>query len=337
MNDLNNKTEHAVRIHAYGGPEAMQYEAVEVPAPGMGEVQIRQSAVGINYLDTYHRRGIFPLPQLPCALGVEAAGTVVAVGSGVKRFRVGDRVSYAYPPVGSYASLRNLSENYLVKLPETVDFEQAAAATLQGLTVHMLLRKVTRLLAGQSILVHSAAGGLGSLLTQWSKSMGLHVIGVVGSEVKVELAKGNGCDEVIVGSRESFVDGVRRITGSQGVDVVFEGLGASVFHDSLSIIKPFGQIVNLGQVAEGLPSVALADLGPARSLTVSVPGVFAYAKTNSDLQGAADELFGLIADGALKVSVGARFLLSQAADAHRALESRATTGSLVLLPEGGRS
>ncbi|MBF5007264.1 quinone oxidoreductase family protein [Diaphorobacter caeni] len=337
MSDLNNKTEYAVRIHAYGGPEAMQYEAVEIPAPAEGEVQIRQSAVGINYLDTYHRRGIFPLSQLPGALGVEAAGTVVAVGGGVKRFREGDRVSYACPPIGSYASLRNLSESYLVKLPEAVTFEQAAAATLQGLTVHMLLSKVTRLRAGQSILVHSAAGGLGSLLTQWARRMNLQVIGVVGSEAKVEAAKGNGCDEVIVGSREPFVDGVRRITGSQGVDVVFEGLGGSVFHDSLSIIKPFGQIVNLGQVAEGLPSVPLADLGPARSLTVSVPGVFAYVKSQPNLQGAADELFGLIADGALNVHVGGRFPLSQAADAHRALESRSTTGSLVLLPQGGMS
>ena len=333
MKDIH-KTEHAVRIHAYGGPEAMHYEAVEVPAPGVGEVQIRQSAVGINYLDTYHRRGVFPLPQLPGALGVEAAGTVVAVGSGVTRFKEGDRISYACPPIGSYASLRNLPENFLIKLPSSVGFEQAAAATLQGLTVHMLLRKVTRLQSGQSILVHSAAGGLGSLLTQWAKRMGLHVIGIVGSDAKLETARSNGCDEVIVGSRENFVDGVRRITGSQGVDVVFEGLGGSVFHDSLSIIKPFGQIVNLGQVADGLPSVALSDLGPARSLTVSVPGVFAYVRTHSDLQSAADELFGLIADGALKVGIGARFALSQAADAHRALESRATTGSLVLLPQG---
>lgn len=327
-------TEHAVRIRAYGGPEEMRYEVVDVSAPDTGEVQIRQSAVGVNYLDTYHRRGIFPLPKLPGALGVEAAGTVVAVGHGVTRFKEGDRISYACPPIGSYASLRNLSENHLIKLPQSVAFEQAAAATLQGLTVHMLLRKVTRLQPGQSILVHSAAGGLGSLLTQWAKRMGLHVIGVVGSDAKVATAKGNGCDDVIIGSQESFVEGVRRITGNQGVDVVFEGLGGSVFHDSLTIIRPFGQIVNLGQVAEGLPSVALADLGPARSLTVSVPGVFAYVRTHLELQHAADELFGLIADGALKVSVGGRFALNQAAEAHRALESRTTTGSLVLLPEG---
>ncbi|WP_353233699.1 quinone oxidoreductase [Diaphorobacter ruginosibacter] len=334
MNDSNKTTEYAVRIHAYGGPQAMVYEAVDVPAPAPGEVQIRQSAIGINYLDTYHRRGIFPIPLLPGALGVEAAGTVVAVGQGVTGFRQGDRVSYACPPVGSYASLRNLPGRHLVKLPDAVGFEQAAAATLQGLTVHMLLRKVTHLRAGQSVLLHSAAGGLGSLLTQWAKRMGLHVIGVVGSQEKLAVARANGCDEVIVGSQEPFAEGVRRITGSQGVDVVFEGLGGSVFHESLSLVKPFGQIVNLGQVAEGLPNVSLADLGPARSLSVCVPGVFAYVRTHPDLQAAADELFGLIADGSLKVHVGARFALSQAAQAHHALESRATTGSLVLLPEG---
>lgn len=329
-----NKTrqEHAVRIHAYGGPEAMVHEAIAVPPPARGEVQIRQHAVGINYLDTYHRRGVFPLPALPGVLGVEAAGEVVALGEGVTRLRLGDRVAYACPPVGSYASLRNLSERFVVTVPEGVSHEQAAAATLQGLTAHMLLHKVTRPEPGQTVLVHAAAGGLGSLLTQWAKRFGVRVIGVVGSEAKAPLARSQGCDEVIVGSEEPFTEGVKRLTDGQGVDVVFEGLGGSVFHESLTVIKPFGQIVNLGQVAEGLPSVNLADLGPARSLSVSVPGVFAYVRTHPDLQSAADTLFGLIARGELQVRIGGRFALRDAAEAHRALQSRGTTGSLVLLP-----
>lgn len=326
------RTEHAVRIHAHGGPEAMVHEAITVPPPATGEIQIRQHAVGINYLDTYHRRGVFPLPALPGVLGVEAAGEVVALGEGASRFRVGDRVAYACPPVGSYASLRNLSERFVVTVPEGVSHEQAAAATLQGLTAHMLLHKVTRPAPGQTVLVHAAAGGLGSLLTQWAKRFGVRVIGVVGSPAKADLARTQGCDEVIVGSDEPFTAGVKRLTDGQGVDLVFEGLGGSVFQESLTVIKPFGQIVNLGQVAEGLPAVNLADLGPARSLSVSVPGVFAYVRTHPDLQSAADQLFGLIARGELQVRIGGRFALRDAAEAHRALQSRGTTGSLVLLP-----
>lgn len=324
--------ESAVRIHAYGGPEAMVHEAVVVPPPARGELQIRQHAVGINYLDTYHRRGVFPLPALPGALGVEAAGEVVALGEGVTRWRIGDRVAYACPPVGSYASLRNLSERFVVRVPPGVSHEQAAAVTLQGLTAHMLLHRVTRPVPGQTVLVHAAAGGLGSLLTQWARRFGVRVIGVVGSPAKAALARAQGCDEVIVGGDEPFTDGVKRLTGGEGVDVVFEGLGGSVFHESLTVVKPFGQVVNLGQVAEGLPSVNLADLGPARSLSVSVPGVFAYVRTHPDLQAAADALFALVAGGELQVHIGGRFALRDAAEAHRALQSRATTGSLVLLP-----
>jgi NADPH2:quinone reductase len=325
-------TEYAVRIHAYGGPEAMVCEPIEVPPPAPGEVQIRQSAIGINYLDTYHRRGVVPLPALPGALGVEAAGSVVTVGEGVTHLAPGMRVSYACPPVGSYATLRNLPARHVLRVPDGVSDEQAAAVTLQGLTAHMLLRKVTRPEPGQTVLVHAAAGGLGSLLTQWASRLGCRVIGVVGSTAKAEQARRQGCDAVIVGSEQPFVEAVRALTDGAGVDAVFEGLGGTVFQDCLRVVKPFGQVVNLGQVAEGLPNVALADLGPARSIGVAVPGVFAYVRTHPDLQAAADELFGLVADGALQVHIGGRFALRQAAQAHEALQSRGTTGSLVLLP-----
>lgn len=310
----------------------MVYEPVEVPPPAPGEVQIRQSAIGINYLDTYHRRGVFPLPALPGALGVEAAGRVAAVGEGVTHLAVGMRVAYACPPVGSYATLRNLPARHVLRVPDGVSDEQAAAVTLQGLTAHMLLRKVTRPEPGQTVLVHAAAGGLGSLLTQWASRLGCRVIGVVGSATKAEQARRQGCDAVIVGNEQPFVEAVRALTDGAGVDAVFEGLGGAVFHDCLRVVKPFGQVVNLGQVAEGLPSVSLADLGPARSVSVAVPGVFAYVRTHPDLQGAADELFGLVAGGALQVHIGGRFPLRQAAEAHQALQSRGTTGSLVLLP-----
>jgi len=325
--------EHAVRIHAHGGPERMSFEPIEVLPPAAGEVQIRQRAIGVNYLDTYHRRGVFPLPTLPGVLGVEAAGEIVAVGDGVTRFAVGDRVAYACRPIGSYASLRNLSDKHLLKLPAGVSFEQGAAATLQGLTAHMLLHRVTRLAAGDTVLVHAAAGGLGSLLTQWARRFGCRVIGTVGSAAKVELARERGCDEVIVYTKVPFTDAVRRLTAGAGVDVVFEGLGGQVFHDSLTIIKPFGQIVNLGQVAEGLPQVQLADLGPARSLTVSVPGVFAYVATHPNLQQAGDALFGLIERGDMVVHVGGRYALQDAAAAHLDLQGRGTSGSLVLVPD----
>lgn len=322
----------AVRIHEYGGPENLVYEAVDVPAPGAGEVQIRQHAIGVNYLDTYNRRGVFPVPELPWGLGVEGAGVVTAVGEGVTRFAVGDRVAYASRPIGSYASVRNLPVALLLHLPDAVSFEQAAAATLQGLTAHMLVNRVTQLKAGDCALVHAAAGGLGLLLVQWLKHKGCRVIGTTGSEAKAELARAHGCDDVILYNEEPFTDAVRRLTDGKGVDAVFEGLGGQVFHDSLTILKPFGHLVNLGQVAEGLPAVDLADLGPIRSLTISVPGVFAYMNHHPNLQEAGDELFGMIERGELRVHIGQRFALSETADAHRALQARQTTGSVVLIP-----
>lgn len=322
----------AIRIHEYGNPEKLVYEEIEVPAPGPDEVQIHQHAIGVNYLDTYNRRGVFPMPELPWGLGVEGAGMVTAVGEGVKRFSVGDRVAYASRPIGSYATVRNLAVDLLLHLPDEVSFDQAAAATLQGLTAHMLVNRVTNLQPGDTALVHAAAGGLGSLLTQWLKYEGCHVIGTVGSEAKAAVALNQGCDHAILYNEEPFVDAVLRLTTGKGVDAVFEGLGGQVFHDSLTILKPFGHLVNLGQVAQGLPAVELSELGPVRSLTVSVPGVFAYMTNHPDLQEAGDTLFGMIARGQLRVNIGQEFLLSDAAQAHRALQDRKTIGSVILKP-----
>lgn len=321
-----------VRIHAYGGPEAMAIEAVALPAPGPGQVLVRQHAVGINFIDVYHRKGVFPIPALPGAVGVEAAGVVEAVGPGVDRFAPGDRVAYAGPPIGAYASARLMPAGSLVRIPDALPFDQAAAIMLKGMTVHMLVTRVRPLAAGDSILVHAAAGGLGSLLCQWARALGLRVIGTVGAEAKVETARRCGCDAVILHRRQDFVAETRRLTGGAGVDAVFEGMGGDVLTRSLDCLKPFGTAVNLGQVGEPLGSVPLAALGPQRSLSVAVPGVFAHLRTLPDLQAGADALFAMVASGHVRPEIGTRLPLADAAEAHRRLESGRTTGALVLLP-----
>lgn len=321
-----------VRIHAYGGPEAMAVETVAIPAPGPGQVLVRQHAVGINFIDVYHRKGVFPIPSLPGAVGVEAAGVVEAVGPDVDRLAPGDRVAYAGPPVGAYAGARLMPAGSLVRIPDALPFDQAAAIMLKGMTVHMLVTRVRPLAAGGSILVHAAAGGLGSLLCQWARALGVRVIGTVGSEAKVETARRCGCDAVILHRRQDFVAETRRLTGGAGVDAVYEGMGGDVLTRSLDCLKPFGTAVNLGQVGEPLGSVPLAALGPQRSLSVAVPGVFAHLRTLPDLQAGADALFAMVAAGHVRPEIGTRLPLADAAEAHRRLESGRTTGALVLLP-----
>ncbi|WP_420997956.1 quinone oxidoreductase family protein [Cupriavidus sp. 30B13] len=321
-----------VRIREYGGPEQMYVESVTLTEPGEGQVLLRQDAVGINFVDTYQRRGVFQIGALPAALGVEGAGIVEAVGPGVARVRVGDRVSYAGPPIGSYASRRVLPERILVRLPEGVSNQVAAAVTLQGMTVHMLMTRIRPLKDGDTVLVHSAAGGLGLLIVQWAKSLGARVIGTVGSPEKAALAKSAGADEIILYKQVDFAEATREITRGGGVDVVYEGVGGDTLRRSLAVIKPFGLAVNLGQVGGPLPTLSLADLGPYQSLSVSVPGVSTHLRTLPDLQAAADELFGRVVTGALKVHIGARLPLAAAADAHRLLESGRSTGSIILEP-----
>ncbi|MBC7282729.1 quinone oxidoreductase [Hoeflea sp.] len=321
-----------MRIHAYGGPEMFSSDKVELPEPGPGEVLVRQHAAGVNFIDVYHRKGVFPIPALPGAIGVEAAGEVVVCASDVSSLKPGDRVAYAGPPVGSYADMRVMKAKSLVLIPETLSFEEAASIMLKGMTVHMLMTRVRPLSAGQTILVHSAAGGLGQLLGQWASSIGVRVIGTVGSAEKAEIARESGCSETILYNECDFVDRVQNLTDGSGVDAVFEGLGGDILTRSLNCLKPFGHAINLGQVGKPLDAVALADLGPQRSLTVSVPGVFAHLRTCPDLQEAADEMFAQVTSGAMKPRIGERFALSNVAAAHAKLEAGRTAGAIVLLP-----
>ncbi|MFM0123762.1 quinone oxidoreductase [Paraburkholderia sp. RL18-101-BIB-B] len=320
-----------VRIREFGGPEQMRLEKVTLRDVGPGEVLLKQDAIGINFVDTYHRRGLFPIGELPRALGVEAAGIVEAVGEGVTRVQIGDRISYPRSvTTGSYASRRIMPERMLMRLPEGISNEVAAAISLQGMTVHMLLKGVRELKPGNTILVHSAAGGLGLLLVQWAKSIGVRVIGTVGSPEKAELAKSVGADETILYKEVDFAEATKELTKGEGVDVVYEGVGGDTLKRSLAVIKPFGLAVNLGQVGGPLPTLDLADLGPYQSLSVCVPGLSPYLKTLPDIQVAADELFGQILSGALKVHIGAQFPLAAAADAHRLIESGKSMGSVIL-------
>lgn len=319
-----------VRIHAYGEPERMQVDTVSLPAPGDGEVLISQKAAGINFIDIYHRKGIFPIPQLPGAIGVEAVGNIVAVGPNVTGFLPGDRVAYAGPPVGSYADSRIMKASKIVKIPDKIDFGDAASLMLKGMTAHMLMTRVRPLKPGETILVHAAAGGLGSILCQWANAIGVRVIGTVGTAAKAETALALGCSDVILYKEQDFVSEVQHLTDGQGVNAVYEGVGGDTLSRSLDCLAPFGIAVNLGQVGNPLKSIDLAALGPQRSLSVAVPGVFAYLRKCPDIQAAADEMFSFVTSGKIKPKVGHRYPLENASEAHRILESGATTGAIIL-------
>jgi NADPH2:quinone reductase len=320
-----------IRIDAHGGPERLAPVAVALPPPGAGQVLLRQTAVGVNFIDTYHRRGVFPVPALPGAIGVEAAGIVEAAGPGVA-LRPGDRVAYAGPPVGSYASARVIDAARLVRIPDGIRDEAAAALMLKGMTAHMLFTRVRPLRPGDAVLVHAAAGGLGVLLTQWARAAGARVIGTVGSPAKAEVARAAGCEAVILHRERDFVAETLRLTDGAGVDVVCEGIGGDVLARSLDCLRPFGTAINLGQAGEALASVDLARLGPQRSLSVSVPGVFAHLRTLPDLQAGADAMFAMVERGDLRPAIGLLAPLADAGAVHRRLEAGDTTGATVLLP-----
>ena len=323
-------TTHAIRIHEYGGPEVLSWEEIDLPEPGPGEALIRHTAVGLNYIDTYHRSGLYPVAELPAVLGVEAAGVVEAVGPGVDHVAVGDRVAEGTAS-GAYSERRVLAAEHLVKVPDDIADEQAAAIMLKGLTARMLLRQTHRVEPGDTVLVHAAAGGVGTILCPWAKALGATVIGTVGSDEKAGQAAANGCDHAIVYTRESFGERVAEITGGEGVRVVYDGVGKATFDESLECLARNGLMVSFGNASGPVAPFSVLQLLP-KGLYVTRPSMSKEIMPGDGLRIAAAELFSVVADGTVSPSIGQRFALSEVADAHRLLESRGTTGSTVLLP-----
>lgn len=319
---------HAIRVHETGGPEVLQWEEVEVGAPGRGQVRIRQEAAGLNFIDVYHRTGLYKQP-MPFTPGVEGAGIVDAVGPDVRDLKTGDRVAYA-GPLGGYAEERLIDADRVVKLPDAISTEQAAAMMLQGMTAHMLLRSVHRVQPGETILVHAAAGGVGLIMCQWAKALGATVIGTVGSDQKAELVRAHGCDFPIVYTRQDFVAEVARITDGEKVPVVYDGVGRDTFMKSLDCLHRRGMMVSFGNASGPVDPFAPSILAQKGSLFLTRPTAYDYVSTHQELEQAARDLFDVIASGKVKIEVKQRFPLKDAAEAHRALESRKTSGSTVL-------
>ena len=319
---------HAIRVHEAGGPEVLQWEEVEVGELGPGQVRLRQQAIGLNYIDVYHRTGLYP-QQLPFTPGTEGAGTVEAVGEGVTSVTVGDRAAYA-GPIGGYAEVRLIDADRLVKLPNEISFEQAAAMMLQGTTVRMLLRGVHAVQPGETILVHAAAGGVGLIMCQWAKAIGATVIGTVSTDEKAEMARAHGCDLPIVYTRQDFVAEVDRITGGAMLPVVYDSVGKDTFLKSLGCLHPRGLMVSFGNASGPPDPIAPGLLAQKGSLYLTRPTLFHYIARRDELEQSARELFDMVLSGKVKIEVGQTFPLKDAAEAHRALESRKTTGSTVL-------
>jgi len=322
---------HAIRIHQTGGPEVLRWEEVAIGAPAAGEAQVRHEAVGLNFIDIYHRSGLYPLP-LPSGLGLEGAGVVEDVGSGVTDLAPGDRVAYAGGPPGAYAEVRNMPADRLVKLPAAIDCRTGAAMMLQGMTAQYLLRRTYRVQPGETILVHAAAGGVGLIVCQWAKALGCTVIGTVGSDEKAALARAHGCDYPIVYTRENFVERVREITRGEGVPVVYDSIGRDTFQGSLDCLRPLGMMVTFGNASGPVPPVDTLELSRRGSLYLTRPTLFTYAAKRSDLLQMAGELFEVVQSGRVKIEVGQTYPLREAARAQEDLAARRTTGSTVLLP-----
>jgi len=322
---------HAIRIHQTGGPEVMQWEDVSVGNPGPGEARVRHTAVGLNYIDTYHRSGLYKVP-LPTGIGSEAAGVVEAVGPGVTDVKVGDRVAYSGGPIGAYCEARLMPVDRLVKLPDGISDRVAATLMLKGLTVQYLLRQTYPLKSGETILLHAAAGGIGLIACQWARALGVTVIGTVGSDDKAALAKANGCTHTIVYTRESFVERVKELTGGKGVPVVYDAVGKDTFPASLDCLSPRGLFVSFGNASGAIPLFDILLLSQKGSLYVTRPTLYTYAAKRADLLKMADEMFSMVLAGKIKNDARQTYALKDAAQAHRDLQSRKTTGSTVLLP-----
>ncbi len=321
----------AIRIAETGGPEVMKLVDTEVGAPGPGQVRVRQTAVGLNYIDTYHRSGLYPL-QFPSGLGLEAAGVVEEVGEGVNSLRVGDRIAYGTGPIGAYADMRNLPANRLVKLLPSISDETAAGMMLKGMTARYLLRATYVVKPGDTILLHAAAGGVGLIMSQWAKALGATVIGTVGSDAKVDVARAHGCDHVINYATEDTVKRVRDLTGGKGVPVVYDGVGKDTLMISLDCLSPRGLMVSFGNASGAVPPLDILQLSAKGSLYVTRPTLNTYTASDADLQETAQDLVNVVSSGKVKIPVNQRYALADVVQAHRDLEGRRTTGTTVLLP-----
>lgn len=327
---MNSTRTQAIRVHRFGGPEALQWDSIELSPPATGEVTIRQTAIGLNFIDTYHRCGLYPL-ELPAGIGVEAAGMVEALGPGVAGIAVGDWVAYTGLPPGAYAQRRNWPVERLVKLPTGVTDDVAASMMLKGLTAWYLLRRSYRVQSGDTVLLYAAAGGTGTLLSQWAKALGARVIGVVGSAAKAELARAYGCTETILADAPDFVQKVRDLSDG-GVSVVYDSIGRDTFFRSLDCLRKHGTMVTFGNASGPVEPFSPMELVKRGSLHLTRPSVFDFISTRADLEAGTGELFSLISRGAVRTVIGQRFPLSDAARAHRELESRRTTGATILDP-----
>ena len=315
-----------------GGPEVLQWVDSDPGSPGTGEVLVRHEAVGLNYIDVYHRSGLYPLPSLPATPGMEGAGVVEAVGEAVTEVAVGDRVAYAGLPPGAYAQIRCIPADRLVRLPEAISTQQAAAMMLQGMTARYLLRGCYPVKSADVILIHAAAGGVGLIVCQWARHLGATVIGTVGSDEKAELARANGCDHPIVYSKEDFPQRVKELTGGRGVDVVYDSVGQATFMHSLDCLRPKGMMVSFGQASGPVTPLDLGLLSAKGSLFLTRPTLMTYTAKREDLLTHAEDLFDVVLKGKVAVKIRQRYPLSEAAQAHRDLEARKTTGSTILIP-----
>jgi len=321
----------AIRISQHGGPEVMRWEDVDVGQPGDGQARVRHTAIGVNFVDTYHRSGLYPL-TLPSGLGSEGAGVVEAVGPNVTVVKAGDRVAYAGGPPGSYSEVRVMPADRLVKIPDGISDQTAAAMMLKGMTTQYLIRRTYKVQSGDTVLFHAAAGGVGLIASQWLKALGATVIGTVGSDAKAQLAKAHGCDHVIVYTREDFPKRVREITGGKGVPVVYDSVGKSTFPGSLDCLRPLGLFVSFGNASGPVPAFELSLLTQKGSLYATRPTLATYTATRADLEATANELFDAVRSGKVKIEIHHTYPLKDAAQVHRDLEARKTTASVVMVP-----
>lgn len=322
---------HAIRIHQVGGPEVMKWEAVEVGDPGPGQIRIKCTAAGLNYIDTYHRTGLYKMP-LPLTLGMEGAGTVTAVGPNVTDIKVGDRVAYASAPLGSYSEERLMQADRCVVLPDGISDQQAAGMMLKGMTTEYLVLRTYKIKPGDTVLFHAAAGGVGLIFGQWAKALGATVIGTVGSEDKAKLAREHGYDHVINYRTENFVERVKEITKGEGVPVVYDGVGKDTWAGSLDCLRPFGLMASFGNASGPVPPFEITTLAGKGSLYVTRPTLVTYTAKRADLVGSANALFDVVKSGKVKIEIKQTYALKDAAKAHADLEARKTTGSTLLLP-----